>query len=571
LRLGLEGDSATLEEIGAVLHVTRERVRQICERGIQDLRRDASWDEELYRRLQALLNTNDEPHYIDSLASSDPWYDGLADRPGVLGRLIALLYRDEFHVWPVLDHFLVSRCKEDDWARILRATRQALEHALPRGLSLTDAKAIVSDIAQVNMAPDIAGALWVTIQARLHLTRRPDGEELVASIGRSITNIVLAILAESDRPLTLLEIQERLGSRREDTSLVSISANDLRNSIRRAGGVLFGRGLYGLARHLTIPEDGVEALLFELEHLILEGDLGRQWHCADLAREVVSRLPEFEDDVDAYVVDIILRRSTLLRNLGRLVWSTAETSVLSQQRHDIRLLVSQVLQRAGRPLSKRELRDAVARTRGLNQSFLPQAEGNVVRLAHGLFGLVDRDVCLSEAQRSTFLDALASTLRRRGKGLHVSEILVSLRHIVLDVPPAFDEYQLIGLAQLDNRFRVGRGHLIGLAEWDEIRRLSLSLVLFQLRERGGEWSSSVTLCEEVCALLERHIASAKILSFARRMGFVFNERSHRWMVTRSPVESDDDIVDSATDSVSGVADGSDDRDATTERLLEHLF
>jgi hypothetical protein len=84
-----------------------------------------------------------------------------------------------------------------------------------------------------------------------------------------------------------------------------------------------------------------------------------------------------------------------------------------QDRLDVAAMCEAALLEAGRPLTKKELRLAIEKVRGLNQHFLPQVSDRVVRLAHGMWGLSDRDVGVSAENQRLALDALHRTLEAR--------------------------------------------------------------------------------------------------------------------------------------------------------------
>src|SRR5262249_44527710 len=61
------------------------------------------------------------------------------------------------------------------------------------------------------------------------------------------------------------------------------------------------------------------------------------------------------------------------------------------------------------------VREAIERVRGLNENFLPQRSDRVIRLAHGMWGLADRDVGVSAENQERALDALYRSLQLRQK------------------------------------------------------------------------------------------------------------------------------------------------------------
>ena len=182
------------------------------------------------------------------------------------------------------------------------------------------------------------------------------------------------------------------------------------------------------------------------------------------------------DDLDLYSLDVMLSRSTALRDLGRLVWEAKEGDAGQQDgnRLDIVLTIEAVLNRAGKPLEYSRLLKEVAKHRGVGQKFQIHPSGDVIRLDLGKWGLRSRDVKLSDSQIATGLSTIHSELLRTEQGMRSEEIDTLLARAevsrVQRLPAAF----WLGMAQKDARFRVSMGGLVGLAEWEGVRRLTFA-------------------------------------------------------------------------------------------------
>jgi hypothetical protein len=187
----------------------------------------------------------------------------------------------------------------------------------------------------------------------------------------------------------------------------------------------------------------IEEAIPELEAIMLSGVEGKQWHCSELADEISIKRPDFGEEFDQYTVNILLARSTAAKCLRRLVWVAASSSVGLQDRLDVAAMCESALLRAGRPLSKRELREAISLVRGLNRTFLPQTSERVIRLAHGMWGLADRDVGVSSENQKIALDALYNALVDRQKGLHVTELFAALALNGVVSDPELDQWELL--------------------------------------------------------------------------------------------------------------------------------
>lgn len=573
LRFGVDVAVNTLEEIGTAFSVSRERARQLCDRAVRTIRAQAHWPIILRDRIETYLAGRETPLYLGALVAEDAWFAGFESDPSLVGRLAVLASEEVFYSWPLTGSAIISRCSAKQWQDAVRTGRNTMNYLVGDGLTSDRARAVLVAVAIASEAPELGETLWHTLEHALHYVSDPDGSTRAVAFGNSISNALAAILRESDRPLSLYELRTRLLERANQAGYQESSANHIRGAIRRAGGVLFGRSLYGLPHHVPLAKEAIEEIVGELESIMLSDERDRQWHCAALADEVAVRRPEFADDLDAYLIDVILHRSRIARSLGRLVWDTHVRENATQERLDIQSLCENAIVAAGRPLSKTELRDAVTSIRGLNHTFLPSSIGRVIRLAHGLFGLVDRDVYLAPARRSDILGMLARLLEVRNRDLHVSEVLGVLRGADCEIPPEFDEYQLFGLAQNDTRFRVGRGYMLGLAGWGDVRRLSLSQALSELRLNDGVWPTGEALCRDVCKLLERHVPQSRIIPQARLYGFVYDTATHGWSV--SSATEDERMTSESGDvapgpSASSEASGSLPKDYA-ERLLHHLL
>lgn len=530
LWLGTDGPPKILEDIGGTLGVTRERARQLRNRAWERIGEHYRWPHEVVLRIDALLNVRAEPLYLDLIAADDPWFDGFQENLVALKRVIEDLTGDAVHVWPLNGRLIATRCSAERWPELADAARAAVEREIPAGVTRSDARILIGAVAIGEGTPDLAVPLWQWLAPSLHFAMSPCGEERLVSIGRGLRHPLAAILNESDRPLHMKEIIERLCQRGYVMNTDYATQNMVRNATREAGGVLYGRSVYGLEKHLPVSPEVAEEALTELEAIILEGAPDRQWHCSELADALSVRRPDLEEELDPFTVNVILRRSSDLTYLGRLVWVGARRAEEAQDRLEVAAMCEAALVKAGRPLTKRELRDAILQVRGLNHNFLPQSSERIVRLAHGMWGLVNRDVGVSAENQRAALDALFGALEARQKGLHVSELLTALGDIGFNPDPELDEWELLGIAQSDPRFRIGRGQLTGLTVWENVRRRAIGQALADLQAR---WTGPITaddLHGAVCALMERGVSRTSVMSHAARTGFVYHPATGLWDV-----------------------------------------
>lgn len=519
--LGVEMQPATLEVVGAGLGVTRERVRQIRNRAIKRITGRFQWPAKLSAMLDTLLEKRTEPLYLDLLAAENSWFDGFQDNLALLQRVIETFSNRPATVWILGGRAILASITAEDWQALKERAVKALEHEASSRLTSSQVKLLVESIAVGANARNLIGPLQRHCAELLHFQLEADGSEYLHSVGKGLRHAIADLLHRATRPLHLREVERELTTQ----GFTPRRKMALRNAIRLAGGVPFGSSLYGTFEHTGFDRSGADAAIRLLESIVSLGPPGKQWHCNELAQQLAQRLPRSAPKIDAYVVNVLLTRSGTLAYLGRLVWAlNARRKLSTEDRFEVAMVVENVLERAGRPLTRAELRDAVRRVRGLNATFLPQPGGNVARLGRGQWGLIYRDFFVRGAEARRVLDKLEMVLQQKGSALHVSELSKALKLAGIRLPArAGLADEVLGLAQLDARFRVGRGSLIGLAEWREMGRLSLRQAVAQAISEISTTVTAKALERRVSELTARPIARGALSPYLAAAGYTFAE------------------------------------------------
>lgn len=524
--------------------MTRERARQLRNRAIKEIVA-SSWVHVSKARIDKLLENRREPLYLDVIAAEDQWFDRFQNNVGFLGRLLEVIDRD-IHVWQLDGRPIATRCSYQAWLQLVDSARLTVEAQIGSVVTRSEVRVLISGVAFAAGTPDLAQRLADKVEPLLHFAAAHGENERLISVGLGLRHAITAILRESDRALSLGEIRDRLRIRALGHKDREVTDNVLRTAIRDAGGELFGRSLYGLAKHTLLSAAEFEDVLAETEALMQPGSGNRHWHCSELADRLGMIRPEFGESIDKYVINVVLRASERATYLGRFVWVIKSDGNETQDRMDVAALCEAALVQAGRPLTKRELREAIEQVRGLNNLFLPQPSGRVVRLARGLWGLSDRDVGVTLEDRKSTLDALFRVLNMRQIGLHVSELVAALEAIAFARNPELDEYELLGLSQADSRFRVGRGQIVGLSSWSDLRRLTVSQAFAQIAQSSGGSLSLDDLHRQVISLVGRNVPKASVESHAARAGLQYDLSSNRFHIPTAGSDLEAGIQDEET-------------------------
>lgn len=260
------------------------------------------------------------------------------------------------------------------------------------------------------------------------------------------------MLLESDQPLHYSEIAVKAagrGGREMDERRVHNAAAEV--------GYLFGSGIYGMLKHMSVPRTVWESLAEEAYEIITEGPVDRQWHTSELIDALAERGVGFSDNFDKYQLDIALKEIGQLHSLGRMVWTSGDAAT-EGARVDIRQAVIAILQNAGEPLSTAELRQRVVAVRGINQGMEFQVRDPLIKLDSQLWALNDRDLSIKRPDQPAFLDSIVNQLRARMKPAHITECF----KLIGDAVPA---RALFCLAAADPRLRVTQDRFLTLSEW----------------------------------------------------------------------------------------------------------
>lgn len=539
LRMGFEGKPKTLQEIGEALSLTRERIRQREQHCVKIMASHSVWRYDMQVRLERLLSHRQDPLPLLGLEILDPWFTGAEHLEEPLDFALEHFCGQRFSLVRTDEIVFISCLSQLAWDKTVRSARRILEAAASQHPSETEARRMIDSLL-VGAGEELRPQLWTeaTRWAHFAVLEGDSGQRLLMSFGAGAESIVEAVLAGSDRPMHYTEIARRcaqLGRHVEVRRAHNSAANV---------GLLFGRGSYGLAKHFPLTATEKNMLVAEVEDLIEGADPARQWHSREIAEAMEERGIDFEGRLTPYVVSIALEGSQRLVDLGRMVWTSRSTGARgTNNRIDLHQAVVSLLASEGRPMRSSEIKERIERERGLNWFFQIQAEGPLVRLGAGFWGLIDRDLPFSAEEADAIVDRLVAVLQERGKGLHVSEIQQALETFVPKVAQVDDPTLFIGLAQRDNRCAAGKGQYVFLREWGESRRLTVVESVRRALTAAGPVGLTLAEVEAAAeALAERPIPRVLLGQSCSHIGAVYDEAASRW--TLPPVAESDGLSDS---------------------------
>ncbi|HNP95308.1 MAG TPA: DNA-directed RNA polymerase subunit alpha C-terminal domain-containing protein [Cyclobacteriaceae bacterium] len=537
LRMGLNCEAMTLQEVGDAFGFTRERARQLESKGIKQLANNRLWESEVGARLARILDNRSDPVTLAGLGILDPWFAGVEIHREPVDFIFENFLADKFHLVRANGQFFVTKISQEEWDEICRLAAKRLEDGVGKNWSLSEAKQKVEDLLPLR-GIELKSELWVIASRFAHFSSAENGETFLVGIGRSAEVLVESVLAESSRPLHFSEIakqiKEKYGKEVDERRAHNAA---LDRAFR------FGPGTYGLLKHCPVTSDELRVIRERCEEIIFNGSDGRQWSCAELADTLEEDGLDLDGRLSTYVVNIALSQSESLSYLRRMIWTKSTQIPLgATHRLDLAQAVESLLLEAGRPMSASEIKETIQRERGLSDVFQIHQTGSLIRVGIGQWGLIERDLPLSKEDQQHVIDEMEFLLRKRNSGIHVTEIASELSSNLPKANLILDPTVFFTLAQRSGRMRVSPGKYLFLPEWGGARRLSskqaISTVILQAPPEGLRASE---IAQRASDLLGRVISRDAIYSPLFAIGARYDEALSRWFPPeKEGFDTDDD-------------------------------
>jgi hypothetical protein len=487
-RTGYNGTVMTLEVVGELIGVTRERVRQIQKKCVTKVIETEFWDDCITLKVGQLLIDRSAPLYIEMLELEDPWFEGFMGNYQHLGAVIELFSENEIRVINIDGAHVVSRIKLDAWDKCVGSFRKSLKDKAKEGGWTRRDIGSTFDAGLSNIgAQELAPLMWSKFEDSLQFEDETAEAKLLA-FGISAESIVQAVLQQAEGPLHYSEVALRA------TELLSRPVDERRalNALMSQGAKLYGRGIYGLAKFNPVSPRMCKNIQLVVEKMMYDGPLMKQWHATEMLTKLQVKFSALPEGLDSYVLNIILQSSDKLTYLNRMVWVRSDSNQSANDRVDMADAFTKILEDNGAPLRGKELKARLAVIRGVSKNHQLHPTERMIQVGPDRWGLMERDVGGTYDDNHAKLDVLFQELKKSQRGIHVSEIsqFVEISDVADNLPSA---YALLNLAQREDRFHLGRSMFLGLAEWNgDTRRLNVSQAV---RELLAEMIKPMTIAE----------------------------------------------------------------------------
>lgn len=460
-RAGLHGAASTLSDIGEMLGVSRERVRQLEVRAFKTLA-GRWWCAPLRSALEAHLQQG--ACTVAELAR-DAFFTPVQDQTEEFDYFLDRLYGDDLSIVQVDGQPILltgaRREVEEAEAELLRAVRQ-LSFPVPEALVLALAPRFAGPIAP-GLAPHFAEAL----RARLVVADGPHGR-VVTGVGHTLVNTKLAYLEASVDPVPVSELEARFGRGALPDEAIFVA-----------------RGLVSLPKHVPDFYLWQRRLVPLCVAVMSAGDPTRQWSTPQLIEEIEDQV-QLPGWLGHWHLASMLRLSDAVDYRGRLRVALPNTGS-DQERVHMSDAAREALLEHGAPMPVEHLTARLVGT-GAKETSTSQMLGRLpfVRVDSTHVGLADRDLPGGLEAIPAAVAALEAELEEQQEGLAPVEALDTVQ--ALGEPyRQWTSPMVLSVARSMGTLRTTAAGAIGLAEWDRERIPTFrSLLEEQLRIEGGK-------------------------------------------------------------------------------------
>jgi hypothetical protein len=525
-RMGLNGPPETLQQIGDDYSITRERIRQIESKVVNRLIRSEIWDDILTEKLARLLKDREFPLPLMGIEAADSWFDDVGHAPEAMRYILENMCFGGAGIVIVDGVEYCAFLNQAQWENTLAEAKRILSLGSDKGWAEAHCKLVVSGLLPEN-AREFRSLLWEKASRLCHFSEEGGSNRILRAYGRGADQVVEAILQEADRPLHYTEIAEAANARTKREIEVR-RAHNAAASI----GILLGRGVFGLRKHLPLNHEQLEELAEGAFQVVTEGPSGRQWHSSELLASLVERSMQEAFLADKYIMNFALTEHAELRSLGRLVWMEKSEEANATLRIDVKQAAISILQQAGRPLRVQQIRQRLVALRGVEQNFQIMASDPLMRVGRSTWGLNDRDSKIKRHDQPILMENIISALRDRGAGIHSSEISSAVPST-----SCMDHDVIFSLAAFDPRLRAGVGQYLYLEEWGSSRRESIPDAVSAVLASADRPLRVSEITELVESRIQRSCDNRTVSGCLQALGATINSQG----LWTKPSTQDDDV------------------------------
>ncbi len=471
LRMGIGGETETLQQISEKIGVTRERVRQIETKAKRIFLNRFPIDMELENRLNFIRDGMFLPLTVQGLSTYDDWFKGIEEKPWLIDALLNMFSVGNYKVHEFQGQKIVAPGDRGFIDDSLKLVKDYVKGGIEKRITKSDLLKIVQDFVGV-VTPELVDLVFYEICHNCIFTKELDDERLVA-YGSGVSSHILAILEESDSPLKVDDLQVICNQNFSlDVELPYIRG--------RAAEVayLFAPSTFGTIKHLNLLPDEINQINSEVLEVMLTQAPGRQWHCDELLDLLQDDLPDLLSKLDKYKLAICLSLSNKFQNLGRMVFALpSEGGGVIARRIDFYKFVEAVLERSKGPMHRDEIMGVIKQERGLSEFSQIFNTGRLISVDTATWALQDKHLGITDEKFKQISEEIKNILIGQGAGLSQDELVAKIDNEMLANEFKNNPHLLFSIAaksKLCKKIDI----FIYLSEWGGCRRVTMKQAIF---------------------------------------------------------------------------------------------
>lgn len=437
-RMGVKATQSTLQDLGDAFNVSRERIRQIETKAFKKID-GAELIAILDRRLREIKKSLVSPLTVSLLERLDPWFKGVESSKSVLCYLL-----DKSGTWSIqklAGMEIIVSYPESAFKSIIQLMATTIKEGAVPGVRDSALKASAS--VYLTDSPELVDLVFKDLTDHIHWgPTHLDGSCDLLSVGRSAEAYAVAALEQADSPMDLQDLQQYI----KKLYYVEIETRRLHNACGNKA-LLYGRGVYGVRKHLNIPDQQIT----EIKDLVIDyfDDLetDRQVRVSEILD--ATGISEIYSAVDEYKLAIVCEEIPSLQSLNRMMFIKRSGDERDRRARRIEILdaVEAILRESETPLHTKELKEKIAKQRGLSSFFQIFQKGNLVRVAPNTWGLNERHLGLRSDVETHLLEIIDITTRRAGTdGVGIDELKEVITTTLGSARLSSDDYLVTSLA-----------------------------------------------------------------------------------------------------------------------------
>ncbi len=379
-RSGLGCNPLTLEEIGQLLGITRERSRQIEAKGLQKLvmEKHSGWQRKHYSRV--LLDIfNRATFAITSTYLFEELNCSLKDpeTSSVLRFIMDHLLDFKIYRFQLGEIGFYTRIKEKDVDELINIGTKIIQNSEGKSVSsIIDEFSLFVPFDAKELTKDV---IFHVLRNSIIKDIKGENVLILYSERRNEYNTAYEIIYDAKTPLKTEEIQTIIKEKYPDSNIRTVF-----NGFMAVKGIFpFRHGIWGGVKHLPFSSDEIELLKTYLNQFSEKLE-SKQFHARDFLKFIETKSVSLASKTDEFQISGFIRNFSNLNYLGRNMFSDKNANLRRIFIHDI---VVEVLLRQGEPMHSDKLKKEINKIRSVSDSYQIQPKSPIKLLGGNVFSL----------------------------------------------------------------------------------------------------------------------------------------------------------------------------------------